>query len=514
MPPLAEVFMDPTQSPVPQDRPQLEISGLGKRFPGVIALDDVSLDLRAGEVHGLVGQNGAGKSTLINILSGMLAADAGTIRIGGAPVVIRDPRHAIALGIATVYQELSLLPNLTVAQNLALGREPRHLGLLDNRTATTTAGETLQRLGLDIAPSTLVSNLPLAERQMIEIAKALSSNPKILILDEPTAPLGQRESRQLFAAIARMKSQGVALLYVSHRFAEVLALCDLVTVLRNGRKVITTGLAGWTEARLTDAMIGGQAERYVGVARAAGEPALEVEGLRLGTRLRGVSFVARRGEVLALTGLVGAGQNEIARAIGGDLRADGGAIAKDGRALALRTPHDAVQARICLLTEERKHESILPNRPLRENVAVASLAARRRGPGIVDAVAERRAVGRVVRDFGVVAPSIEMPMRTLSGGNQQKALIARWDLADADIFVLVEPTRGVDVGARADIYRRLDALARAGKAIILVSSDLPEVLALADRILVVRDGSISGEASPSALDEERLNLMIQGVAAA
>ena len=312
-----------------------------------------------------------------------------------------------------------------------------------------------------------------------------------------------------------MKAQGVALLYVSHRFAEVLALCDLVTVLRNGRKVITTGLAGWTEARLTDAMIGGQAERYVGAARDVGAPVLEVTGLRLGTRVRDVSFVARRGEVVALTGLLGAGQNEIARAIGGDLRADGGTIARDGKALTLRTPaRRGRRPRICLLTEERKHESILPNRPLRENIAVASLAARRRALGIVDAAGERRAVEREVRDFGVVAASIEVPMRTLSGGNQQKALIARWDLADADVFVLVEPTRGVDVGARADIYRRLDALARAGKAIVLVSSDLPEVLALADRILVVRDGAIAGEARPADLDEERLNLMIQGAAAA
>jgi ABC-type sugar transport system ATPase subunit len=241
---------------------------------------------------------------------------------------------------------------------------------------------------------------------------------------------------------------------------------------------------------------------------------LEVRDLRLGRRVRGVSFAARRGEVLTLTGLLGAGQNEIARLIGGDLRADGGSIAKDGKALTLRSPHDAVAARICLLTEERKTEGILPNRPLRENIAVASLAARRRAAGIVNEAAERDAVTREMRDFGVVAASPEVPMRTLSGGNQQKALIARWDLADADVFVLVEPTRGVDVGARADIYRRLDALARAGKAIVLVSSDLPEVLALADRILVVRDGAIAAETTPAGLDEERLNLMIQGAAAA
>ncbi len=508
---MTSASMSPAATAAP---PQLSLRGLGRRFPGVVALDDVSLDLAAGEVHGLVGQNGAGKSTLINILSGMLTPDAGTIRIGGAPVTIRDPHHAIALGIATVYQELSLLPNLTVAENLALGREPRRGGLFDRRVMTATATEALRRLGLGVAPDVLVSNLSLAERQMVEIAKALASNPRILILDEPTAPLGQRESAQLFAAIGRMKAQGVALLYVSHRFAEVLDLCDRVTVLRNGRNVITTSLEGWTEARLTDAMIGGQAERYVGTVRTAGDPVLEVHDLHLGARIRGVSFAARRGEVVALTGLLGAGQNEIARVIGGDLPAGSGRVTKDGRALTLRGPHDAVAAGICLLTEERKHEGILPNRPLRENIAIASLPDRRRGPGIVDASAERSAVTREMRDFGVVAASPEVPIRTLSGGNQQKALIARWDLADADVFVLVEPTRGVDVGARADIYRRLDVLARAGKAVVLVSSDLPEVLVLADRILVVRDGAIIAETGPAGLDEERLNLMIQGAAAA
>jgi ribose transport system ATP-binding protein len=506
--------MAPTPPPAETATPLLALRGIGKRFPGVVALDDVSLDIGAGAVHGLVGQNGAGKSTLINILSGMLRPDAGTIRLAGADVAIRDPHQALALGIATVYQELSLLPNLTVAENLALGREPGRGGFFDRRAARARALDALRQLGLEIPASALVSNLPLAERQMVEIAKALATNPRILILDEPTAPLGARESALLFAAIGRLKAAGVAIVYVSHRFAEVLALCDIVTVLRNGRKVITTGLDGWSEARLTDAMIGGQSERYVGSVRAAGAPLLAVSALRLGTRVRDVTFAARRGEVVALTGLLGAGQNEIARLIGGDLRADGGTIARDGAVLALRGPHEAVRAGICLLTEERKAEGILPNRTLRENIAVASLAARRRGPGLVDGGAERTAVSREIRDFGVVAASPEVPMRTLSGGNQQKALIARWDLADADVFVLVEPTRGVDVGARADIYRRLDALARAGKAIVLVSSDVPEVLALADRILVGRDGTIAAETTPAGLDEEALNLLIQGAVAA
>jgi ABC-type sugar transport system ATPase subunit len=346
--------------------PVLEVRGLGKRFPGVVALEDVSLALQPGQVHGLIGQNGAGKSTLINILSGMYAADAGSIVLAGAPVAIRGTRQALGLGIATVYQELSLLPNLTVAENLALGREPKSGGLLDLGRIRANARAALETLGLDIDPATKVSSLSLAEKQMIEIAKALSTEPRILILDEPTASLGARESELLFAAIARIKSKGVAVLYVSHRFAEVLALCDVATVLRNGRHVITTSLEGWSESRLTDAMVGKRTERFEKVARAAGEALLEARELRWGSRVQGVSFAVRRNEILALTGLLGAGQNEVARLLGGDLIAAAGALEQAGIKLDLGGPADAVQVGICLLTEERKLEGIMPNRTLRE----------------------------------------------------------------------------------------------------------------------------------------------------
>lgn len=494
--------------------PVLEVRGLGKRFPGVVALDDVSLALQSGEVHGLIGQNGAGKSTLINILSGMYAADGGSIVLAGAPVTIRGTRQALGLGIATVYQELSLLPNLTVAENLALGREPKSGGLLDLGRMRDNARAALETLGLDIDPATKVSSLPLAEKQMIEIAKALSTEPRILILDEPTASLGARESELLFAAIARIKARGVAVLYVSHRFAEVLALCDVATVLRNGRHVITTSLEGWSESRLTDAMVGKRTERFEKVAQAAGEVLVSARELRWGSRVQGVSFAVRRNEILALTGLLGAGQNEVARLLGGDLIAAAGALDQGGTRLDLRGPADAVRAGICLLTEERKLEGILPNRTLRENIAVASLNKRAGPLGIVSAAAEKAETARVAETFSVVAASLDTPIRTLSGGNQQKALVARWHLADADVFVLIEPTRGVDVGARTEIYRRLDELAKAGKAIVVVSSDLSEVLTVADRILVMRQGAIHAETTPAAVTEEQLNLMVQGAAAA
>jgi ribose transport system ATP-binding protein len=490
----------------------LEVKGLTKRFPGVLALDDVSLAVRPGEVHALIGQNGAGKSTLINILSGMYAADAGRIAIGGVPVDIGSTRHALSLGIATVYQELSLLLNLTVAQNLALGREPKRFGLLDVAAMLKNGTAVLGRLGLDIDPDAKVSSLPLAQRQMVEIAKALSTEPKILILDEPTAPLGPREAKQLFVAIEKLRSQGVAILYVSHRFAEILDLCETATVLRNGKCVASVELAGWSEARLTETMIGRQTQLYEASRRAAGDVLVKAAGLAWGKSVRDASFTARRGEILALTGLLGGGQNEIARLIGGDLRADVGTIEVAGKRRSFGSPHDAVEAGICLLTEDRKHEAILPNLPVRENIAVASLGARAGFGGVIRRSDERNSTQRAAEDFGVVAASPEAPIRTLSGGNQQKALLARWHLADADIFVLIEPTRGVDVGARADIYRRLDALAKAGKAIVVVSSDLGEVLALADRILVVRDGRISAETTPQQVDEERLNLLVQGAA--
>jgi ABC-type sugar transport system ATPase subunit len=494
--------------------PLLELRSLTKRFPGVVALSDLEMHICAGEVHGLIGQNGAGKSTLINILSGIYPADAGEVVVDGQPVQIRSARDAAALGIATVFQELSLLPNLTVAQNVVLGHEPRRLGLLDTAAMRERARQVLGRLRLPVDPDTPVSRLSLAERQMVEIAKALAKNPRLLILDEPTAPLGQAESNLLFSAIADLRRHGVAVLYVSHRFAEVLALCDIATVLRNGRHVVTTSLAGWSEARLTEAMLGAASDTYRASARAPGDVLLSVDGLGWGTRVRDVSFSVRRGEIVGLTGLVGAGQNEVARLIGGDLVPDTGHVRVGNRAVVARMPDDAIRAGICLLTEERKTEGILPNLSVRENIALASLRRRRGALGTVESRAEAKAAAEAARDFGVIAASLEMPIRSLSGGNQQKALLARWGLADSDVFVFVEPTRGVDVGARADIYRRLDDLARAGKAIVVVSSDLVEVLTLADRILVVRDGRIAEETSPKDTGEEHLNLLIQGAAAA
>lgn len=491
--------------------PALELKSLTKRFPGVLALDDASLTVSRGEIHAVIGQNGAGKSTMINLISGMIAPDAGEIRLSGHPVAMDSTRAAMAAGVATVYQELSLLPNLTIAENIALGRETTRGGFLDRGAMRAKAATALRRMGLDLSPDARVGELSLAERQLVEIAKALSDGPSVLVLDEPTAALGSQEADRLFAILKALRAEGIAVIYVSHRFREILDLCDRATVLRNGRVVTTTGLANLTEADLTEAMIGGRAERYArGAAATAGPVLLACRELAWRDRVAGISLAVRGGEILGLTGLLGAGQNEAARLLGGDLVPDGGAIELRGEARRFRQPADAIAAGICLLTDERKSEGIVPNLALRENIALPSLGRRAAGGLVVRAGAEREAVAGEVRRFGVVTSSIDVAIRTLSGGNQQKALIARWHLDDAETFILIEPTHGVDVAARAEIYRQIEALAAAGKAVIIVSSELPELLALTDRILIFRAGRIAAESRPAETSEERLNLLVQG----
>jgi ABC-type sugar transport system ATPase subunit len=491
--------------------PALELRALTKRFPGVLALDDASLTVRRGEIHAVIGQNGAGKSTMINVISGMLSPDAGEIRLGGRAVAIESTEAAIREGIATVYQELSLLPNLTVAENIALGREARRHGLLDRKAMRAAAEAALTRMGLDISPDARVGDLSLAERQLVEIAKALSHRPNVLVLDEPTAALGTREAERLFAVLKALRAEGISVIYVSHRFREILDLCDRATILRNGRVVTTTGLADLTEADLTEAMIGGRSERYErGAGAPAGEVLLAADGLAWRGRVTGVSLAAKGGEILGLTGLLGAGQNEAARLLGGDLVPERGTIRVKGRAQRFRAPSDAIAAGVSLLTDERKSEGIVPNLALRENIALPSLSRRAAGGMFVRRAAERQAVAEEIRQFGVVTSSMDVAIRTLSGGNQQKALIARWHLDDAAVFILIEPTHGVDVAARGEIYRRLEALAAAGKAVIVVSSELPELLALADRILVFRAGRIVAGTRPAETSEEKLNLLVQG----
>ena len=492
--------------------PILEMRGVSKSFAGIPALVDVDFSARAGEVHSIVGQNGAGKSTLMNILAGVLRPDKGEIRIAGANVTIADAAHALRLGVATVYQELSLLPNLTVAENFFLGRQPLRGPFLDRRAMNDRARDFLARVGCnDVDPRTLVEALPLARQQLVEIAKALSFDPAVLVLDEPTASLAKDAADRLFEIVASLRKRGVAIVFISHRFIEVLAHADRVTILRNGRVVETREMPGVDEQYLIERMIGGAAANFYAGGRAtipAPRPvAVEIRDLTLASRVRATTLTVEAGTIVALTGLLGAGQNEVARILGGDMTADSGEIVRSGKAVGTG-PRAAIRAGICLLTEDRKAEGLFLGRSVSENLALPSLQALSH-VGIVDPGAERRAVAGAIAQFSIAATARSVTAR-LSGGNQQKTILARWLLRDLAVLVLIEPTRGIDVSAKAEIYRHLESLARLGKAIIVVSSDTLEVLGLADRVMVFVDGAVRAQYDRGEVSEEALNLAIQG----
>jgi ABC-type sugar transport system ATPase subunit len=489
----------------------LQIRGISKSFVGIPALVNVDLDVRSSEVHSIVGQNGAGKSTLMNILAGVLRQDSGDILLRGAAAPIADTAEALRLGIATVYQELSLLPNLSVAENVYLGREPRRGPFIDRRQMVTNTQAILERVGCgDIDPNGLVGRLALAQRQFVEIAKAVSFEPSVLVLDEPTASLASGEADRLFSIVDALKARGVAIIFISHRFAEVLRHADRVTILRNGRVIETREIAGVTEELLTELMIGGNARTFYAADRPPPPKAsasLEAKGISLRGRIARADVSVQPGEIVALTGLLGAGQNELARIVGGDIAADAGQVFLNGATVA-PGPRAAIAAGICLLTDDRKAEGLFPSLTVRENLTLPSLAALSRF-GVIDRAAERGATAEGIAKLSIAAqPSSRM--RTLSGGNQQKTIIARWMLRDLAALVLIEPTRGIDVGAKHDIYRDLEEMARLGKAILVVSSDVLEVLGIADRIVVFVTGSVHAEYRRGSVDEEALNLAIQG----
>jgi ABC-type sugar transport system ATPase subunit len=488
--------------------------GVTKRFPGVVALDRVDFSVRRGEIHSLVGQNGAGKSTLMNILSGVYPADEGQIIIDGSPVTIGHPREALRLGIGTVYQELSLLPNLSVADNVFLGREAGRGFVVDERAIVADARAVLERLGVaQIDVNARAGDLPLAQQQLVEIAKVLSHDPRILVLDEPTAPLVHEDTRRLFAILHGLKERGLAIVFISHRFREIVEHCDRGTILRNGQRVQTLDLAGVTEERLAESMIGQQLEsfyRHDGPRTAeTAEPLLDVEGLSVGAKVVNVDFSLRRGEIVGVTGLLGAGQNELARALFGVAGEVTGTIRRSGRAIRIDSPADAIRHGICLLTENRKLEGLFLDLSVEENMTLPSLRSMRRGP-FVDHRRERRAAHGFIDKLNIVVRSAAARVRTLSGGNQQKVILARWLMRDLDVLILIEPTRGIDVGAKAEIYQDLTALAREGKGIIVVSTELPEILGLSDRILVMNDGRLSRVIGRDEADEELLLAAIQG----
>jgi ribose transport system ATP-binding protein len=486
----------------------LQMQGIRKAFPGVVALDGVNLEVRRGEVHVLLGENGAGKSTLMKILSGAYQRDGGRVLLDGREAEIKSPRQARALGVSIIYQELNLVPHLSAAENIFLGREPlqsRGLpGLIDRRAMREAAGRILTGLGADFDPRRPVKELSIAGRQMVEIAKAVSLDARILIMDEPTSALTERESRELFARIRRLKAEGVAVIYISHRLEEVFEIGDRVTVLRDGRHVATRDIRDVTKPELIRLMADRElTEQFPKVTAPRGREVLRVEGLGRRGALEDVSFSLFEGEVLGVAGLLGAGRTALARVLFGLDRADAGRVFLKGRRQQVTSPRRAINLGLGFLTEDRKSQGLVLPLSVQENVCLPSVERFSR-LGVMRPDEEAQAAGRYIRDLRIKATGPRHKVVYLSGGNQQKVVLAKWLCARGDILIFDEPTRGIDVGAKAEIYQLMNQLTAAGAAIIMISSELPEILGMSDRILVMHRGRVSGEFAAAEATQERV----------
>ncbi|WP_407867178.1 sugar ABC transporter ATP-binding protein [Phyllobacterium phragmitis] len=483
--------------------PLLEMRNINKTFGAVRALSGVSLSVRAGEVHALMGENGAGKSTLMKVLSGAYRADpGGEILINGQPVQTGNPIRAKASGIAVIYQELSLAPNLTVAQNMFLGAESSRFGLVDHRANERKAQPILERLGVGFSASTPIGELSLGERQMVEIARALTTNARIIVMDEPTTSLTTRETDRLFEVIASLKAHGIAVIYISHRMEEVYQLADRVSVLRDSAYVGTLDRSQLSASRLVSMMVGRDLSSFYKKEHRApsGERkvVLSVRDMSDGLRVHNCSFDVRAGEVVAIAGLVGSGRTELARLIFGADHRRSGTISVDGREQDIRNPRDAIAAGIAYLTEDRKGLGLFLDMSISENINIGVIGQDARAGSLLDFKAASRRADKAVGDLAIRTKSTSINVGALSGGNQQKVLLARLLETRPRVVILDEPTRGVDVGAKSEIYRIIDDLAQNGIAILVISSDLPEVVGIADRVLVMREGRIAGEIVASA----------------
>jgi ribose transport system ATP-binding protein len=493
------------------------MNSIVKTFPGVKALDGVSFDVRAGEVHALVGENGAGKSTLMKTLAGAYRADGGTIEVDGAIVAIDGPKAAEALGIGMIYQEFNLVPDLRVVDNILLGQEPTRGGLLDRKTALARASAVLAELGIGLPLESPARRLSVAQQQMTEIAKALVRKARLIVMDEPTAALTEREIDALFALIAVLKAQGVAFVYISHRLEELPKISDRITVIRDGKTIETRATADMPPDEMIRLMVGrplaAQFPELPPVPAAAPE-VLGVRGLSCGqgVHISDVSFSVRAGELVGLAGLVGAGRTEIVRAIAGADVPTAGEIAVAGATVVIRSPRDGIDAGIALITEDRKAQGLVLGMGVRENTTLAHLRKFVRGL-FIDRTAEVSQTNSEIAELRIRTPSSEQLVRNLSGGNQQKVVLAKWLIGEANVYLFDEPTRGIDVGAKAEIYALMVALLERGAAIVMVSSELPEVLGMSHRVLVVRDGRVRAEFSRAEATPAKVIAVAAGVAA-
>jgi ABC-type sugar transport system ATPase subunit len=510
--------------------PLLRVEKVTKSFPGVLALQDVSLEVYPGEVLGLVGENGAGKSTLMKILSGVYQPDSGEIILDGKPVTLHSPRQAQDLGISIIYQEFNLMPNLSVEENVFVGREPNSGKVVRWRQLRKQTRDLLDQLGVHLDPGAIVRSLSVAEQQMVEIAKALSLNARLVIMDEPTSALTDTEVAALFEIIRGLKARGLAVIYISHRLEEIFTISNRVTVLRDGQLAGELPIAEATPDRIVRLMVGRplvdlfrpeEADRRLEILAArAPEPVLEVRGLgRTGSAqdpsaivLENVSFNVRPGEIVGLAGLVGSGRTEVARAIFGADDYDRGEILVDGRPIRTRSPREAIRLGIGLVPEDRKLQALVLSLAIRENLAL-SLLDRLSRFGVVRLGAERALARRMVGALRVRTPSIEQKVLNLSGGNQQKVVIAKWLALHPKILIMDEPTRGIDIGAKAEVHALMHQLAADGVAILMISSELPEILHMSDRIVVMRQGRIAGELSRAEATQEAVMALATGVSA-
>jgi ABC-type sugar transport system ATPase subunit len=488
----------------------LEAMGVHKRFGGVHALRDASLEVRAGEVHALVGENGAGKSTLINILAGAERRDTGRIVFGGREVDFHTPAESQAAGIAVIHQELATLPMMSVAENVLMGRLPSHAGFLDRRAMYSQARALLGQAGLDVDPRISLSELSVSQQQLVEIARALSAGAQLLVMDEPSSSLTEHETRGLLDLVRQLRARGVSVLYVSHRMAEVFQIADRITVYRDGAHVATLDAAAATPAAVVGLMVG----RALAVSRpnestSVGDAVLEVRSLTRRPLLHDVSLTVSRGEIVGLAGLVGSGRTEVARAIFGVEPFDSGEVLLHGAAVRFRSPADAIRAGVAMVPEDRKGLGLFVDQPVRSNVSMVALPSLTRR-GVVRRARERAIATEQVRRLQIRTPGLETPARTLSGGNQQKTVLARWLTTRPKLLILDEPTHGVDVGVKAEIASLIRALAQEGVAILLISSELPEILALSDRILVMRAGRIVATLNRADADERLVMLHATG----
>ncbi len=482
----------------------LEMRHIAKSFPGVKVLDDVTLQVKAGEVHALMGENGAGKSTLMKILMGIYTADAGEVILNGEPLQARGPKEAMDRGIAMIHQELNPILDMQIFENIYVGRERRKGFLIDRRAMVRDTEKLLRDLGIEIPATAYMRDLSVAQCQLIEIVKAISISAKVIIMDEPTSAITDREVETLFSQIRRLKSEGVAIIYISHKMDEIFQICDTITVLRDGHFIGTDAAANMTNDQLIRMMVGRDITEVFPKADAEiGEVLLDVKNLSYGQRVKNVSFSLRRGEVLGIAGLVGAGRSELVETIFGMRQKSAGEIAINGKPVEIHHPKDAIRSRVALITEDRRVTGLNLAGTVAENTTLVDLS-RQFPSGLIDHRKENEIADGYIKKLSIRTPHAQQLVANLSGGNQQKVVIAKWLLSEPEIIILDEPTRGIDVGAKRDIYLLIGDLVRQGKAVIVISSEIPEVMGLSDRILVMAEGRLTGELARHDFSQERI----------